>query len=58
MSLRLDEGFLGKRCTYAVEDEEKALARADDSSIPGSVVNVTDLDSGKNMVERAYIIFL
>lgn len=58
LTSRLGEEFLGKRCTYAVEDEEEALARAEDSSIPGSVVNVTDLEAGEELVERAHVIFL
>lgn len=54
---RLGEEFLAKRCIYAVEDEGKALARAEDDSIPGSIVNLTDLESGKELVERTQAIF-
>lgn len=34
-------------CPYAIVDEEEALARGDDSSIPGTTINITNLASGK-----------
>lgn len=34
-------------CAYAIEDEEKALARGEDPSIPGPYVNVTSLECGE-----------
>lgn len=36
---------------------EEALARAEDASIPGPVVNLTDLDSGKKLVNRPQFIY-
>lgn len=39
--------FLSRPCSFAIEDEEEALARAEDDSIPGSVVNITDILYGE-----------
>ncbi|CAN0318458.1 unnamed protein product [Ascophyllum nodosum] len=47
LSNNLNNPFLRGRCMFAVEDEKVALERAEDTSIPGSVVNVTDLNSGR-----------
>ena len=52
LSTNLDNPFLRGRCRFAVEDEEEALERAEDTSIPGSVVNVTDMDSGEMCSSR------
>lgn len=50
-----DKEFLGKQCIFAVEDVEEAIARAENASIPGSVVNVTDLLAGEALMWWAHI---
>ena len=39
-------------CQYAVEDEDEALAKGGDPSVPGTTINLTSLEYGENVMQQ------